>query len=44
VDISFQKEPTQLYQEVVFPETRLSPYFITWLKAVGNDGSADWWE
>ena len=44
VDISSQKEPTPLYQRVVFPEKRSYPYFITWLKAVDSDGSAVWWE
>ena len=43
VGVSFQKEPTQLYQEVVFPERRSSPFSITLLKAVGNGGYADLW-
>jgi len=44
VGVSFQKDPTQLYQEVAFPKRRSSPYFTTFLKAVDNGGSADWWE
>jgi hypothetical protein len=44
VGVSFQKEPTQLCQEVVFPKRRSSRFFITLLKAVDNGGYADWWE
>jgi hypothetical protein len=44
VGVSFQKEPTQLYQEVVFPKRRSSRFSITLLKAVDNAGYADWWE
>jgi len=44
VDISFQKESTQLYQRDVFPGRRSSPYFIIWVKAVANEGFAGWWE
>jgi len=40
----FSERAHTVYQEVVFPETRSSPYSIIWLKGVGNDGSADWWE
>jgi hypothetical protein len=44
VVVSFQKEPTQLCQDVVFPKRRSSPYSIILLKAVDNGGYADWWE
>jgi hypothetical protein len=42
VGVSFQKEPTRLFQEVVFPKRRSSPSCITLLKAADNVGYADW--
>jgi hypothetical protein len=43
VGVSFQKEPTQLCQEVVpaYAGRRSSRFFITLLKAVDNGGYAD---
>jgi hypothetical protein len=41
VGVSFQKEPTQLCQAVVFPKRRSSRSFITLLKAVDNVVYAD---
>jgi hypothetical protein len=43
VVISFQKDPTPLCQDAVFPKRRSSPYSIILQKAVDNGGYAVWW-